>query len=334
MAQIVLADRDMAYDGAWPDDQPPDDAALAFVRLAEALAARGHRVSAFTRGRSRFNARGVSWSPLSEGLPGDADLFIASRHHRLLKLVPKARRSAIWLDRPGVSLLRWGRLTAFARRRPAMVFVGVYHAASYPGWAPGGRRAIIPFATEPVFRTASAALRPPPPFAMWAGGDNASLDWTLDLWTREISPAQPNARLYVFADDAIGPAVARARSMKNDAVELRASVGPDDRAAELAQTRVFLCPGDPRDMFCMAAAEAQAMGVPAVVCDVAAMRERVVDRETGFVVPPGDGAAFASAAVRLLTDDAIWREQRDAALRYNRARGWDDVAADFEELRK
>jgi glycosyltransferase involved in cell wall biosynthesis len=76
------------------------------------------------------------------------------------------------------------------------------------------------------------------------------------------------------------------------------------------------------------------MGVPAVVCDVAAMRERVVDRETGFVVPPGDGAAFASAAVRLLTDDAIWREQRDAALRYNRVRGWDDVAADFEELRK
>jgi glycosyltransferase involved in cell wall biosynthesis len=122
--------------------------------------------------------------------------------------------------------------------------------------------------------------------------------------------------------------------MKKQGVELRAPIGPDERAAELAQTRVFLCPGDSKDMFCMAAAEAQAMGVPTVVTDVAAMRERVVDRETGFVMAPGDVEGFAGAAIQLLTDEAMWREQRDAALRYNRARGWDDVAADFEELRK
>lgn len=334
MAQIVLADRDLAYDGTWPGGQAPDEGALGFVRLAEALATRGHRVTAFTRGQDSFSERGVAWEPLAKGLPKEADLFIASRHHRLLKLVPKARRTAIWLHRPGLSLLRWGRVTAFARRSPAMVFLGVYHAASYPGWAPGGRRAIIPLATEPVFRTAGAALRPPPPFAMWAGGSAASLDWTLDLWSREVFPALPKARLYVFATSALGKAFARAQEMKGQGVELRAPVGPDERAAELAQTRVFLCPGDPRDMFCMAAAEAQAMGVPAVVTDVAAMRERVVDRETGFVLREGDAEGFAGAAIRLLTDEAMWREQRDAALRYNRARGWDDVAADFEELRK
>jgi hypothetical protein len=334
MARIVLADRDLAYEGAWPDEQAPDDAALGLVRLAEALASRGHRVTAFTRGSNSFSARGVNWEPLSNGIPVEADLFIASRHHRLLKLVPKARRTAIWLHRPGLSLLRWGRATAFARRRPAMVFLGVYHAASYPGWAPGGRRAIIPLATESVFRTARAALRPPPPFAMWSGGIAASLDWTLDLWSRDVFPAVPKARLYVFADETLGAAAERARGMKKEGIELRAPVGPEERAAELAQSRVFLHPGDRHDMFCMAAAEAQAMGVPAVVCDVAAMRERVVDRETGFVVAPDDARAFAVAAIRLLTDDAMWREQRDAALRYNRARGWDDVAADFEELRK
>jgi glycosyltransferase involved in cell wall biosynthesis len=156
----------------------------------------------------------------------------------------------------------------------------------------------------------------------------------LDLWSREVFPALPKARLFVFAAPALGKAVMRAQEMKSQGVELRAPVGPEERAAELAQTRVFLCPGDRRDMFCMAAAEAQAMGVPAVVTDVAAMRERVVDRETGFVMREGDAAGFAGAAIRLLSDDAIWREQRDAALRYNRARGWDDVAADFEELRK
>lgn len=334
MAQIVLADRDLAYDGPWPGGQAPDEGALGLVRLAEALASRGHRVTAFTGGKTSFNDRGVAWEPLSGTLPKEADLFVASRHHRLLKLVPKARRTAIWLHRPGLSLLRWGRFSAFARRRPQMVFLGVYHAASYPGWAPGGRRAIIPLATEQVFRTAGTALRPPPPFAMWSGRTAASLSWTLDLWAREVFPAVPKARLYVFADLSLGKPVARAKEMKPQGVELRVPAGPDERAAELAQMRVFLCPGDSKDMFCMAAAEAQAMGVPTVVTDVAAMRERVVDRETGFVTPPGDAAAFAGAAIQLLSDEVLWREQRDAALRYNRARGWDDVAADFEELRK
>jgi hypothetical protein len=334
MARIVLADRDLAYDGSWPEERAPDDAALALVRLAEALASRGHRVTAYTRGTKSISARGVAWEPLSKGLPTEADLFIANRHHRLLKLVRRARRTVIWLHRPGLSLLRWGRISAYARRRPSMVFLGVYHAASYPGWGPGGPRAIIPLATEQVFRTTNPSTRPPPPFAMWAGGSAAALDWTLDRWSRDIFPGAPKARLYVFADAKLGAPVERARAMKDEGVELRAPVGPEERAAELAQTRVFLHPGDADDMFCMSAAEAQAMGVPAVVCDVAAMRERVVDRETGFVAAPGDAAGFVGAAIRLLTDDAIWREQRDAALRYNRARGWDDVAADFEELRK
>lgn len=76
------------------------------------------------------------------------------------------------------------------------------------------------------------------------------------------------------------------------------------------------------------------MGVPAVACDVTCMRERIVHGETGHVVRDGDAAAFAGAAMRILTDDTVWRSQRDAALRYNRARSWDDVAADFEELRR
>ena len=72
------------------------------------------------------------------------------------------------------------------------------------------------------------------------------------------------------------------------------------------------------------------MGVPAVVQAIGATAERVVDGETGFVA--GDAAAFADAAVRLLTDDALWRRQQQAALRLQRRWGWDDAAAGFEKL--
>jgi glycosyltransferase involved in cell wall biosynthesis len=58
--------------------------------------------------------------------------------------------------------------------------------------------------------------------------------------------------------------------------------------------------------------------------------ERVIDGMTGFVAKTDE--AFAQAAVRLLTDDALWLAQHRAALARQRSRSWDTVAADFERL--
>lgn len=333
MAQIVMADEAIAFDGDLEGTVARDAGGTAFVCLADALVSRGHKVSAYGRTRRSFARNGVGWEPLA-ALPDAADFYIVNRSHRLLKRVRKAQRTAIWLERSAIlSPLHWGRLTAYARRRPAMVFLGVYHAATYPGFAPGGPRAIIPPATAAAFRTAAPARRPPPPFAIYSAASTRSLDWVLDLWVGQIRPAVPKAQLYVFADDKASGA-RRARSLAGHGVILKPRASVDDRVEELRHSRLFLYGGDKNDMFCMAAAEAQAMGVPAVVADVACLRERVVDRETGFVVPAGDRANFVGAAIRVLTEDALWRELSEGALRYNRARGWDDVAADFEELRK
>ncbi len=333
MVQIVMADAAIAFEGDPDGGIARDEGGTAFISLAEALASRGHKVAAHGRGRRSFVRNGVGWGPLA-ALPDSADLYIVNRSHRLLRHVRKAYRTAIWLERSAIlSPLHWGRLTAYARRRPVMVFRGVYHAATYPGFAPGGPRAIIPPATAAAFRTAPPARRPPPPFAIYSAASTRSLDRVLDLWVGQIRPAVPKARLYVFADERASGA-RKARGLAEHGVVLRPPVGIDDRVEELRQSRLFLYGGDRDDMFCMGAAEAQAMGVPAIVTDVACMRERVVDRETGFVVPAGDRSAFVGAAIRVLTEDALWRELGEGAVRYNRARGWDDVAADFEDLRK
>lgn len=336
MARIIMAD-DGVGNGTDPDVGTGDDASGGFVALAEALAARGHKVRVHCGNRRPFTRNGVDWAPIGVDIQ-DADLFIANRNHRLLPLAGRASRSALWIHDPAHALFRWRKLTAFARHRPIMAFVGVYQAASYPSWAPGGRRAVIPPATAAVFRNTGPAMRPPPPFAIHTAKSAWSLEWVLDVWRERIRPAVPKAQLYVFADaaapDMSAAALEKARGLADEGVVLRKPVGPEERASELQQSRVFLHRGSACDMFCMDAAEAQAMGVPAVVCDVTCLRERVVDGETGFVVADGDQAAFAAAAIRLLGEDSLWRSQRDAALRYNRARGWDDVAADFEELRK
>jgi len=67
-----------------------------------------------------------------------------------------------------------------------------------------------------------------------------------------------------------------------------------------------------------------------VVQDIGCVAERVIDGRTGFVA--GDDDAFADAAVRLLSDDDLWRRQSGAAAANQRGWGWNEAAALFEEL--
>ena len=73
----------------------------------------------------------------------------------------------------------------------------------------------------------------------------------------------------------------------------------------------MLYPGDPGETFCLAVAEAQAAGLPAVVRDVGCLGERVRDGLTGFVAQSEED--FAARAIALLADAGLWRRQHRAA---------------------
>src|SRR6266567_1351510 len=94
----------------------------------------------------------------------------------------------------------------------------------------------------------------------------------------------------------------------------------------LPRVRVYL--GHKAEAFCLAVAEAQALGVPAVVGPVAAVPERVIDGVTGF--HHADPQRFADAAVSILTDDALWRRQHEAALRHQQGISWSEQAGRLE----
>jgi glycosyltransferase involved in cell wall biosynthesis len=63
----------------------------------------------------------------------------------------------------------------------------------------------------------------------------------------------------------------------------------------MAQAAVVLCPARWDEPFGLAAAEAQACGVPVVAFSRGGLREVIVDRVTGFLVPPDDIPAAAEA---------------------------------------
>jgi glycosyltransferase involved in cell wall biosynthesis len=88
--------------------------------------------------------------------------------------------------------------------------------------------------------------------------------------------------------------------------------------------------GDVGETFCLALAEAQALGVPAVVTPLGSVGERVADDVSGRVADNDD--AFVEAAIAVLRDDALWRRWHLGALAGQRGLSWDEVAARYEAL--
>src|SRR5689334_11220215 len=111
MAEIVLADDGIPFDGRMASTGPLGGAETAVVGLAEALGRRGHRVSVYNRCAAALAHEGVEWRPLAGGLPAAADLYIANRGDKLLPLLPAARRRAFWIHNPASYLLKWRYLS-------------------------------------------------------------------------------------------------------------------------------------------------------------------------------------------------------------------------------
>ncbi len=342
MARIVLADDGIEFDGRTPGERPLGGVESTIVFMTEELARRGHEVLVRNKCRAPIQCNGVSWAPISDGLPDSADLYIANRGDKLITLMPKARRRVFWIHNPAQYLLKWRYLWKLWRVRPTILFIGDYHRTTYPAWAPDGGRAVIPYGIPDLFREAETASEPPGPRAIFTSNPLRSLDWLLDRWVREIRPRVPEAELHVFSGaatyggvgdrkaDAMKAILDRAGACAEHGVVLRDPVSKIRLVEELRASRVMLYRGDLNETFCLAVGEAQAMGVPTVVQSLGSVVERVIDGETGFVAR--SDAAFSDSAVGLLDDDALWRRQHDQALRMQRRWGWPEAASAIEEL--
>lgn len=74
----------------------------------------------------------------------------------------------------------------------------------------------------------------------------------------------------------------------------------DDMPAALALADIVIAPSNEPEAFGRVAAEAGAMGVPAVGSSIGAQGEIIVHQKTGLIVPPSDPAALAAAVTDLL----------------------------------
>ncbi len=342
MALVVMTDDGIQFDGASPSRGPLGGAESAFLTAAEALAARGHRVEVRNRCAAPLMQNGVAWAPLSSGVPDGCDLYIANRSDHLIGLAPQARRRAFWIHNPGRYLKKWRYVSALWCHKPVIVTTGRYHESTVPRWMPSGGRVSIPYAIPEAFRHAQPLESPPPPRAIFTSNPLRGLDWLLDIWEKRVHPALPQAGLHLYCGPSVYGAVgeakagpmravlARAEALAGKGVRLFAPLPRAELIAALRQSRVMLYRGDENETFCMAVAEAQALGVPAVVQPWGSLPERVRDGVTGFVA--GDEESFARHAIELLGNNALWRRQHESALILQTGASADEIAERFEAL--
>jgi glycosyltransferase involved in cell wall biosynthesis len=340
MARIIIADDTSPYTGMTGRDVGLGGTESSVINLANAFARRGHKVTVLTRTTEHLTHEGVEWAPLaSAGDYSRVDLYLPVQHPRLFHLVRKPRKLAVWLIWPVNNLRHYKRVPTMWRFRPQPVVASKWLESEYSWVLPPWKKPIvIPLAIQEDWRHRPPLETPPPPHAIYASMAGRGLPWLLPVWEKHILPRAPEAKLQILGiknfakpyETAVPdlPWISEMSEAGRASLVIHPTLRRDEQREVMRSARVLLYHGHKSEAFCLAAAEAQALGVPAVVGPHGVLPERVRDGETGFMrVEP---EAFADAAVRILTDDALWRRLSAASSATQQGMSWDEVAAEFE----
>lgn len=340
MATIVVADDTGAYDGASLETKPLGGTESSVIRFARAMARRGHDLIVHTNCEAPMEHEGVRWRPLKVPPPETCDLYIAVQHPRLFGFVPKPNRLAVWVLWQPNELKHYKKLPTVWWHRPIPVLTSLHQVAIYSPVLPRRNpHIVIPHALPDDIRGLPPLEQPPPPEVIFTSNPVRNLNALVRIWAERILPRRPDAIFNVYGIHGIRPGLdpweawsgilpADIPPSARASIRIHPTAARADLMAAVRRSRAMLYLGHKVEAFCFAVAEAQAMGVPAVVAPVTVLPERVIDGVTGFV--RGDPEKFAEATLSLLNDDALWRRQHEAALRLQQGISWDEHAARFE----
>lgn len=342
MAKIIIADKTLRYDGRDLERRPLGGTEASVIHCSRELARRGHDVSVYTNCDAAIEHEGVRWLPLNSDPPDTCDAYIAVHQPELIGFVRKPQRRAIWVLWPVNQLKHYKKIWRLWLYRPLPILVSQYQADTYSPFLPRRNpQIVIPLGLPDDVRGHGIQAEPPGRHAIFASNPQRNLRRLVEIWAASILPRVPDAILDVYGVNALRPGDDPWKSWEGSilpqglpdhakrSVRIHPSVGRPQLIDAMRNARAMLYLGHKAESFCLSLAEAQALGVPAVIAPVGVLPERVVDDVTGFHrLEPED---FAKAAISLLTDDQLWRRQHEAALRLQQGISWKDAAERLEQ---
>jgi glycosyltransferase involved in cell wall biosynthesis len=315
----------------------------AFIELSRAFEKSGNTVNVYTDALRVLETAGRTWNQLSQvDASVEYDLMIVNVSPYLFESFKhiKTKKKILWIHNEAKYLLYLDRLKYLIKYLPIVVFSGKYHKSTLPFFIPTGGRKIIPFGlNETVLQTNVVDVQARNQKVYFTSNPLRSLRWIVDLWVKQIYPKVPTAELHVFAGwktyGAWGLSVKKRMQAEIDYAALFASSNIVIRDVipktvlfeEMKYGRAIFYRGDRAETFCLAVAEAQALGLPAVVCDLGSMKERVDHGVTGFVARSDD--EFVKYAIKVLQDEQLCEQLSIAAKNKHTEVTWLKTANQF-----
>ncbi|GEP10962.1 glycosyltransferase family 4 protein [Methylobacterium gnaphalii] len=300
------------------------------IELCRALVRRGHAVTLLTHTERAVEADGVVNRPLKELRNIRADVAVSSNDPRLLEGLAGDPRTVLWMHNPlpVEKALRRGYVLPILRLAPDAVFVGEVAERAASRLYRFRSRMVIPHGLGEAFRTAPVSDGGSPVF-VFASQQQRGLDRTLRAWHESgvYRALGGSLRVYGTAQEDLRPAAARALRL---GVSFHSRLTAEQLAQAYRGCRAMLYPGAVDETFCLAAAEAQAMGLPVVTLGIGALAERVRHGIDGLVAR--DDREFAHFAALLARDDDLWRHLHEGALLQRAALTWDRAAVLWASL--
>ena len=338
---ITLVDDSIPYNGMTPTYQPLGGGEKAFASLPAALARCGHVVRAITRAPHAVSIENVSWLNFDGRIPPITEVLIVLRKPSLLETTRATRSRILWVPGPTGYLDRPEVRELLERNETKLVLQGTTHVENFGIETDLTYRAVTPGVRE-EYREAEAMQFAETPIALCTTHPKQGMDWLLDLWCQKIEPQAKGAELHLYSatfkraeegetvPEELKAVWGKVLAGRDQGVRVKAPAGDNDMARQFRYASVHLYPGSEKEMYCSTLAETQAVGVPAVARPLGAVKERIIDEQTGFLA--GDDDAFVAHAVKMLTDAEARERVSELARRYGTTRGWDTAAREFETL--
>lgn len=318
----------------------------AFIELSRAFEKTGNIVNVYTDTLKVLKTDCRTWNQLSQvDVNIDYDLMIVNVSPYLFEKFKhiKTRKKILWIHNDAKYLLYWNRLKHLLKFLPFVVFSGKYHKSTLPFYIPTGGRRIIPYGLSSVvleIEEINQTLIDKKVY--FTSNPLRSLRWLVDIWVKYIHPEEPSASLHIFSNwktyGAWGSIVKNrmkdeldyAESFKEYNIVLRDVLPKKELFQELKTGRAMFYRGDKAETFCLAVAEAQALGLPAIVCDLGSMKERVEDGVTGIVAK--NDTVFIAAALKVLRDDNLFNSMSNSSKKKYKDINWEMAANKFLEV--
>ena len=182
----------------------------------------------------------------------------------------------------------------------------------------------------------------PKPISIFTSNPMRGLDWLLQQWEKNIFFHVPGARLNLFTGfetygkfglkhkNSVNKILSLVKNAKKNAVYLSPPISRNELKKQISKSRVLLYRGTNDETFCMAVAEAQVLGVPAVVCNFGSLKERIKNNHTGYVCENDED--FSLKTIKLLKDDKTWMRMHKSLIKNNNHENWMEVAKRWQKI--